>query len=70
MNPPTWLASLLSEKGTVSATRVVMCGWFFLMFTVWTAQSLKAGALAEIPASVLTFSGLMLGTKVAQKFAE
>lgn len=65
-----FLSALLSEKGTVSATRTCMVAWFFVMFCVWLGQSFSRGALAEIPASVLTFSGLMLAAKVVQKTAE
>lgn len=65
-----WLASLLSEKGDVSATRACMVAWFFAMISVWLGQSFAHGGLAEIPTSVLTFSGLMLAAKVIQKPAE
>lgn len=65
-----FFAALLSENGTVSATRFCMIAWFAVMISAWAKQSLATGTLAEIPATVLTFSGLMLGAKVVQKITE
>lgn len=62
-----WLASMLSEKGTVSATRACMCLWFAVLILTWLAVALARGGMPEIPGSALTLSGLLLGAKLIQK---
>jgi hypothetical protein len=65
-----WMHNLLSEKGTVSAIRVCMVVWFAVFILTWLMVALARPGIPEIPASVVTFSGMMLGAKVWQKSQE
>lgn len=65
-----WLASMLSEKGSVSAMRSCMVAWFAVLIAEWAVESTAHRALAEIPASVITLSGMLLTAKLVQKNQE
>ncbi len=65
-----FILSMLSEDGTVSAMRFCMVLWFTALIFAWLIVCLAQPGLPEIPGSLLTFSGLMLGGKVAQKVTE
>lgn len=61
---------LQDNSGGTSSARVAMIVTIGVVLAVWCAVSLKTGAMADIPQSVLT---LALGTsalKVAQRFGE
>jgi hypothetical protein len=65
-----FILSMLSEDGAVSAMRFCMVLWFTALIFAWLIVCLAQPGLPEIPGSLLTFSGLMLGGKVAQKVTE
>jgi hypothetical protein len=50
--------------------RFCMVLWFAALIFAWLIVCLAQPGLPEIPNSLLTFSGLMLGGKVAQKVTE
>lgn len=72
------LAQVLSEEGTAdgtaSAMRLAVLGClvlFFPAFTLmWIRVSWSAGAMADIPESVIWLLGTLLGAKIGQKFLE
>ena len=57
-------------EGKVSASRLLLLVWGLGVFLIWAYASLRLGALAEIPQSVLTVLGIVVGGKTVQRFGE
>ncbi len=56
--------------GGLSASRLLMLGWGFVILGVWTFASIHAKALVPIDNSVITMFGVAVGGKVVQRFGE
>jgi hypothetical protein len=67
----SFLASLLSDNaGGYSTIRVLMMVWILTVTGAWVFVAIYNHVLPDIPAGVLTFSAMLVGGKVAQRFGE
>lgn len=54
----------------LSATRLVLFLWAVGVLVIWGYASIKSATLQDIPQSVVTILGLVMGGKVVQRFGE
>ena len=59
-----------NSEGQLSAMRLAFIVWIFGIFGVWTFASIKAGALQNIPESILYFVGILVTGKFTQRAVE
>jgi hypothetical protein len=53
-----------------SSTRFVLLAWYGVVGLIWSVVSLRAGALAVIPESVLILLGVVTAQKLGQNVTE
>lgn len=61
---------LEDNNGGFSATRLAFLLWVVGLLVIWLLAFFKTGAMPEIPTSVLTLLGILMGGKVVQRFGE
>lgn len=61
---------LQDDNGNLSSTRLAFLLWVVGVLLIWGVSSLKSGDLKNIPDSVTTIIGVLMGGKVMQKFGE
>ena len=68
--PRRWLQFLEDNTGALSTTRLITVFVFAVTIIGWITVSLYHWSLAELPASVVTLHGFLLGTKLVQNNQE
>ena len=65
------LRSILEDNaGGLSSIRVLMLCWCVAVMVTWCVVALSTRTMPDIPPGVITFTGMVLGGKVIQRFAE
>lgn len=65
------LRSILEDNaGGLSSIRVLMLCWTVAVMATWITVALSTKTMPDIPSGVLTFTGMIVGGKVAQRFGE
>jgi hypothetical protein len=65
------LRSILEDNaGGLSSIRVLMLCWSVAVIGAWVFVAITTRALPDIPSGVITFTGMVIGGKVAQRFGE
>ena len=61
---------LQDNGGGISSQRVLLLVWCAVLIVVWCVVAIKTKTIPDIPAGVLTLSGIIIGGKVLQRFGE
>jgi hypothetical protein len=65
------VASVLEDNaGGLSSMRAAMLAWLAALGATWVFVAIATRSLPDIPAGVLTFTGMLVGGKVVQRFGE
>lgn len=66
-----FFASLLEDNaGGFSSIRLLMLAWSGIVMVTWCFVAVRSGTIPDIPTGVITFTGMVIGGKVAQRFGE
>jgi hypothetical protein len=66
-----FLASLLEDAaGGFSTLRLALLTWLAAVGAVFVGASINAGAVADLPPGIVTFTGILVGSKVIQRYGE
>jgi preprotein translocase subunit SecD len=64
-------AALIEDNsGGLSSIRAAMLAWLAALGATWVFVAIATRSLPDIPAGVLTFTGMLVGGKVVQRFGE
>lgn len=65
------MSSLLEDNaGGLSSIRAAMLAWLVAVGATWVFVAIATRSLPDIPGGVLTFTGMLVGGKVVQRFGE
>jgi hypothetical protein len=67
----SFLKSILEDNaGGLSSIRLLMIAWALAVMVTWCVVAISTKTIPDIPTGVLTFTGMIVGGKVAQRFGE